>query len=161
MSQTPPAQQPQPALARAANAAFAEGMQASLARMLAELAAAGVFERPPQVFQHGDAIPRKAQHCSARPLHGALLCLKASNYHLYTFISRQAPFPRLENNLLAMHVYLMMLAPIRALQIWRMRCAGAGASSAHGVPGHAYRATASGRARAWARRALSSAPAPA
>ena len=94
LSQTPPAQQPQPALARAANAAFAEGMQASLARMLAELAAAGVFERPPQVFQHGDAIPRKAQHCSARPLHGGLLCLNAPNYHLHTSISRQAPLPR-------------------------------------------------------------------
>ena len=60
LSQTPPAQQPQPALARAANAAFAEGMQAGLAQMLANLAAAGVSERPPQVFQHGDATPRKA-----------------------------------------------------------------------------------------------------
>lgn len=64
LSQTPPALQPQPPLARSANAAFAEAVQASLAQMLAELAAAGVFERPTQVFQHRRGWVSRMSSCA-------------------------------------------------------------------------------------------------
>lgn len=47
--QTPPEEQPQPALAASANATFADAVQAGLAQMLTALDAAGIHERPPQV----------------------------------------------------------------------------------------------------------------
>lgn len=47
--QTPPGEQPQPALAASANATFADAVQVGLAQMLTALDAAGIHERPPQV----------------------------------------------------------------------------------------------------------------